>query len=175
MPTELDNLPDEETELPFDHDELVQWARSLSSETAASAKEFLAANDLREWIWLHEYLDPQGPAFNSATSAARIAWPHIEDRRTIWARANTMVCKHRERIKKWLDEYGYTAEVIKLKTLKMFDAEKDGRAEGSMVSDNQAILKALELASKHQGLLDKGSEDGNKVEIIIKAEGLITK
>lgn len=164
MASELDNLPDEEIPCRVTPAEVGQVFQQLADEMKEAAREFLEANDPREWAWLKAYLDPESPTYSNATGAVRAAYPGISKTYS-FIKSNALVCKHRERIKQWLDECGCSAEVIKLKTRKMFDAVKEGRTEGSIVSDNMAILKALELASKHQGLLSTDKVDLGTIKI----------
>ena len=164
MASELDNLPDEEIPTKVPLEEYQRLNSELRAEMKEAAREFLAANDPREWAWLSAYLDPESPTYSNIAASVRKAYPNMP---TMWVcnKGNMLVCKHRARIQAWLDECGYTAEVIKLKTRRMFDAVKEGRAEGSMVADNMAILKALELASKHQGLLSTDKVDLGTIKI----------
>lgn len=171
MATELDNLPDEEIPCGLNEVEISQWANDLKNEAAATVREFLKANDLQEWVWLSNYLDPSGPAFNNATASARIAWPKMA-KYGFSIKGNQMVNKHRDRIRTWLDECGYSAEEIKFRTRRMFDAkktmffQKDGEVISSRtIEDNASILKALELASKHQGLLSTDKVDLGTIKI----------
>jgi len=185
MPSLIDDIPAEELVAWPGEKETAKWQKELWAYLKNAAREFLAVNDPAEWRWLALYLDPDGPAFSNSTKAAQLAFTSKSIpsgsfcKDGVWradvyhyAIGQRMVLKHQDRIRAWLADCGYTAEAIKLKTRKMFNArkthffQKDGEVVSERVTeDNQAILKALDLASKHLGMMASEKVDLGKLTI----------
>ena len=79
-------------------------------------------------------------------------------------------------IRQWMEDVGYSPGKIKAEVARMFNAkktmffqDKGVVTDERTIEDNASILKALELASKHQGMMvDK--VDHGEIKVTINAE-----